>query len=384
MWGKCSLGGQSKIILFVVNVPGFFLSHRLPLALAARDQGYEVHVATAAGAEVEAIREHGFTHHVISLTRSGQNPLSELRTLWQLKSLFKKLTPDLVHLVTIKPVLYGGLAARWVKIPAVVAAISGLGTVFTASSMLARARRWLVMRLYSVALCHSRLAVIFQNPDDRDTLLRNGCLKAEDVRMIRGSGVALEECPLQPEPAGPPVVVMAARLLRDKGVFEYVEAARLLKQRGVAVVMRLIGAPDPGNPTSVTRKELDAWQDEAVVDVAGFRRNIPVQYAAAHIVCLPSYREGLPKSLIEAAACGRAVVTSDVPGCRDAIIPNKTGLLVPAKDARALADAIQYLIEHPAQRREMGQAGRVLAEEVFAIEKIVSQHLDIYRELLEP
>ena len=250
--------------------------------------------------------------------------------------------------------------------------------------MLARARRWLVMRLYSVALCHSRLAVIFQNPDDRDTLLRNGCLKAEDVRMIRGSGVALEECPLQPEPAGPPVVVMAARLLRDKGVFEYVEAARLLKQRGVAVVMRLIGAPDPGNPTSVTRKELDAWQDEAVVDVAGFRRNIPVQYAAAHIVCLPSYREGLPKSLIEAAACGRAVVTSDVPGCRDAIIPNKTGLLVPAKDARALADAIQYLIEHPAQRREMGQAGRVLAEEVFAIEKIVSQHLDIYRELLEP
>jgi glycosyltransferase involved in cell wall biosynthesis len=376
------LSAEGKKILFVVNAPEFFLSHRLPLAITAESAGYEVHVATANGSGVESIRAHGFDHHVIPFARSGQNPFSEIRTLLQLVRLFRHLRPDLVHLITIKPVLYGGIAARMTGVGAVVSAVSGLGTVFLADSTSAKMRRWIVTRLYAAAFKQKRLAVIFQNPDDRDTLISLGTLQPSQARMIRGSGVSLPDYPFVPEPDGAPVVVMAARLLRDKGVLEYVDAARLLHQRGIEVQMRLIGSTDPGNPTTVTQHEIDQWEQEGSIRPMGFRNDIAEQYAAANIVCLPSYREGLPKSLVEAAACGRAVVTTDVPGCRDAITPDVTGLLVPVKDAQALADAIQKLIENPEMRKQMGQAGRALAEEAFAIEKIVEQHMHIYTELL--
>lgn len=373
---------RAKKILFVVNAPEFFLSHRLPIALAARDEGYKVHVATADGDAVREIRSLGLVHHTVAIARSGQNPLAELGSIIGLYRLFRELRPDVVHLITIKPVLYGGIAARLAGISAVVAAVSGLGTVFVAQSKAARARRALVSWLYRMAFSQQRLAVIFQNPDDRDGLLAVGALKKEQVRMIRGSGVNLVNYSFVPESEGTPVVVMAARLLRDKGVYEFVEAARLLESRGVEVVMRLIGAPDPGNPTSVEQAELDGWAAEGVVELPGYCNDIALQYGAANIVCLPSYREGLPKGLVEAAACGRAVVTTDVPGCRDAIEPDVTGVLVPAKSAPSLADALQALIEEPERRMRMGKAGRELAEQAFSIDRIVEQHLAIYRELL--
>ncbi|NHI01400.1 glycosyltransferase family 4 protein [Oceanimonas sp. MB9] len=373
----------NKEILFVVNVPEFFISHRLPLAVAAQAEGYKVHVASAAGKCVDEILSLGFKHHVIPFVRSGQNPLVELITVVKLISLMRRIQPDLVHLITIKPVLYGGIAARVAGVKSVVAAVSGLGTVFLASSRFGRLRKWLVTRLYGAAFKQQQLAVIFQNPDDRDTLLQADVLSTEQIRMIRGSGVALEKYPLCKEPEGRPVVVMAARLLRDKGVAEFVEAAQLLTQRELDVEMRLIGSPDPGNPTTVTPEELARWAEEGCVNLLGFREDIATQYAAANIVCLPSYYgEGLPKCLVEAAACGRAVVTTDHPGCRDAIIPNVTGLLVPIKDSVALADAIQRFVEDAQLRHRMGEAGRTLAEEVFAIEKIVSQHMEIYNELV--
>jgi len=372
----------AKKILFVVNTPEFFVSHRLPIALAAREEGYEVHVATATGDAVREIRRLGLEHHAVAIARSGQNPLAELGSIIGLYRLFRELRPDVVHLITIKPVLYGGIAARLAGFSAVVAAVSGLGTVFVALSGVARARRALVSWLYRVAFSQRRLAVIFQNPDDRDGLLAIGALKKEQVRMIRGSGVNLANYSFVPEPEGTPVVVMAARLLRDKGVYEFVEAARLLKSRGVEVLMRLIGAPDTGNPTSIAQAELDGWAVEGVVELAGYRSDIARQYAAANIVCLPSYREGLPKGLVEAAACGRAVVTTDVPGCRDAIELDVTGLLVPVKSALSLADALQALIEEPERRMRMGKAGRELAERAFSIDRIVEQHLAIYKELL--
>jgi glycosyltransferase involved in cell wall biosynthesis len=372
----------AKKILFVVNAPEFFLSHRLPIALAAREVGFEVHVATAPGDAVREIQSAGLIHHTVAIARSGQNPFSELGSIASLYRLFRALRPDLVHLITIKPVLYGGIAARLSGAPAVVAAVSGLGTVFVAQSLAARTRRALVSWLYRLAFSQRRLAVIFQNPDDRDGLLAIGALKKDQVRMIRGSGVNLADYSFLPEPAGTPVVVMAARLLRDKGVYEFVEAARLLKSRGVEAVMRLIGSPDPGNPTSVAQTELDNWSAEGIVQLLGFRTDIALQYEAANIVCLPSYREGLPKGLVEAAACGRAVVTTDVPGCRDAIERDVTGVLVPEKNASALADAIQMLIEMPEKRLSMGEAGRKLARQAFSIDRIVDQHLAIYEELL--
>ena len=373
----------AKKILFVVNIPEFFLSHRLLIALAARKAGYEVHVATADGVAVQGIKNFGFVHHKVAIARSGQNPFTELGSVIGLYRLFRRLQPDLVHLITIKPVLYGGIAARLAGIPVVVAAVSGLGTVFVAHTGLARVRLRLVSVLYRLALNHKRLAVIFQNPDDRDGLLSIGALRDDQARIIRGSGVNLADYPVVREPEGKPVVVMAARFLRDKGVFDFVEAARLLRSRGVAVVMRLIGSPDPGNPSSATESEVRGWSAEQIVELPGFCTDIAAQYAAANIVCLPSYYgEGLPKALVEGAACGRAVVTTNHPGCRDAIKPDVTGVLVPAKNPIDLADAIQALIESPERRAQMGKAGRELAEKAFAIEKIVEQHMTIYQELL--
>ena len=377
------MSDQSKALLFVVNTPEFFLSHRLPLAVAAQKAGYAVHVATADGPDLQGIHLQGFTHHIVPFARSGQNPFSELAVLLCLVKLFWRVKPALVHLITIKPVLYGGIAARLAGINSVVSAVSGLGTVFIAFSVASHARRWLVTRMYRAAFKQKRLAVIFQNRDDLEVLLGSRSLRIEQARIIRGSGVALDDYPCLVEPDGKPVVVMASRLLKDKGVLEFIEAANILCDRGLSVEMRLIGTPDPGNPTSVTQQELDQWAAEGQIELLGYRKDIAMQYAAANIVCLPSYREGLPKSLVEAAACGRSIVTTDVPGCRDAITPNVTGLLVPVKDPEALANAIQVLIENPEFRQKMGQAGRSLAEDAFAIEKIVEQHMCIYRELLE-
>lgn len=369
----------ARRLLFVVNNPAFFMSHRLPVAQAAQRAGYDVHVATMDGPAVADIVALGMTHHVIPMTRSGKRPLQELGTLLALLRLFRRLRPRVVHLVTIKPVLYGGIAARLARVPGMVAAISGLGFVFLSNSLKMRLVRSVVARLYRLALGHPNSRVIFQNASDRDLLKSLGAVRDEQVVLIRGAGVDLDLCQALPEPAAPPVVAtMVARLLRDKGVWEFVEAARLLRARGVPVTMRLVGGVDAGNPTSATPAEVEAWQREGCVEALGERSDVPQLYAASHIAVLPSYREGLPKSLIEAAACGRAVVTTDVPGCRDAIDPDKTGLLVPVRDPQALADAIARLVDDAALRHSMGVAGRALAEREFNIERVARIHVELY------
>jgi glycosyltransferase involved in cell wall biosynthesis len=370
-------------LLFVVNNPAFFLSHRLPLALAAQRAGYDVHVATMAGDSVSRIQGHGLTHHAIPMTRSGKNPVQELRTVWALYQLFRRLRPDVVHLVTIKPVLYGGIAARLAGVPAMVSAISGLGFVFVAKGAKAALVRQVVAMLYRLALGHRNSRIVFQNGNDRDVLAGLGAVRDGQVVMIRGSGVNLADYAAVAEPPPPVVALMVARLLRDKGLQEFVEAARILRREGVNVRMRLAGGIDPGNPASVTQADVDAWQQEGLIEALGERSDVAALYAASHIAVLPSYREGLPKSLIEAAACGRAVVTTDVPGCRDAIEPDTTGLLVPSQDAPALAAAIGRLVNDDALRQKMGHAGRVLAEREFDIDDVCRKHLDIYQTLLD-
>ncbi len=366
-------------LLFVVNNPAFFMSHRVPVALAAQRAGYEVHVATMDGPAVADIQALGMTHHAIPMTRSGKHPLQELGTLLALIRLFRRLRPDIVHLVTIKPVLYGGIAARLTRVPGMVAAISGLGFVFLSNSLKMKLVRAVVARLYRLALGHPNSRVIFQNGSDRDLLKSLGAVRDAQVVMIRGAGVDLNEYRAQPEPPAPPVVVtMVARLLRDKGVQEFVQAARLLRERGLPVTMQLVGGVDAGNPASATQAEVDAWQREGCVLALGERSDVAALYAASHIAVLPSYREGLPKSLIEAAACARAVVTTHVPGCRDAIEPGETGLLVPVRDAQALADAIARLAEDAALRQRMGAAGRALAEREFNIERVARIQVELY------
>lgn len=369
----------ARRLLFVVNNPAFFMSHRVPVALAAQRAGYDVHVATMDGPAVADIEALGMTHHAIPMTRSGKHPLQELGTLLALLRLFRHLRPQVVHLVTIKPVLYGGIAARLARVPGMVAAISGLGFVFLSNSLKMRLVRAVVARMYRLALGHRNSRVIFQNGADRDLLKSLGAVRHEQVVLIRGAGVDLDLCRALPEPPAPPVVVtMVARLLRDKGVQEFVQAARLLRERGVPVTMRLVGGVDAGNPASATPAEVEAWQREGCVQALGERADVPQLYADSHIAVLPSYREGLPKSLIEAAACGRAVVTTDVPGCRDAIDPGKTGMLVPVRDPQALADAIARLAGDAAQRQAMGAAGRALAEREFNIERVARIHVDLY------
>jgi glycosyltransferase involved in cell wall biosynthesis len=304
-------------------------------------------------------------------------------TTLQLWRVLRSVRPDVVHLVTIKPILLGGLLARLVRVPALVVAVSGLGYVFMSHGSAAWVRRSLVSVLYKLALTHRNLKVIFQNADDLRSLNEIVHLPAHQVVTLRGSGVDLAHFAHWPLPAGVPVVVLAARLLADKGVFEFVEAAKLLKAQGCSARFVLVGTVDTGNPTSVKQTELDAWVRDGVVEWWGHRSDMAQVLSAAQIVVLPSYREGLPKVLLEAAACGRPVVTTNVPGCRDAIEPGVTGVLVPVQDALALAQAMNELILDPVRCERMGTAGRALAEQAFDVRQVIAAHLQIYAELID-
>ncbi len=375
---------RQKTLLMVVNDAAFFLSHREPVAKAARGNGFLVVVATAAGPAVSAVLDAGYEHREIRLTRSGRNPFAEALSVISLCHLFRSVRPDIVHLVTIKPVLYGGIAARMVGVPGVVSAVSGLGTVFgSARDFRARMARFAAKLLYRFALRHRNQRVVFQNSNDRDVLVGLTGLHLDKAITIRGSGVDLSDYAMADEAETQvPVVVMAARLLRDKGVCEFMEAARMLKQANVRARFLLVGDLDRANPSSVTESQLEAWREEGVVEILGYRSSIASIFATSHIVVLPSYSEGLPKVLIEAAACGRAVVTTDIPGCREAIEPGQSGLLVAPRDAQALADAVQRLVENEDLRRQMGRAGRQLAERQFGIEDVIAKHLLTYEALL--
>jgi glycosyltransferase involved in cell wall biosynthesis len=369
-------------LLFVINDLAFLVSHRLAVALAAVDAGYEVHIA--APEDIASERElagAGFHLHRLTMHRHKTNPVAELRSFWEIYRAFRRLKPEIVHLVTVKPVLYGGIAARLAGVPSVVSAISGLGYIFIGSSLRSRVLSLFAKPFYRFALGHRSQRVIFQNHGDRMTVEGVGVDLSEKVEMIQGSGVDLAVYAPAPEPEGPVTVVVPSRLLHDKGIVEFVEAARILKREGSPARFVLAGDAPKENPSSVAQGLLDAWKAEGVVEFWGFRSDMPQVFAQSHIVVLPSYREGFPKVLIEAAACGRAVVTTDVPGCRDAIRADQTGRLVPVRDSAALAEAMRGLIEDRQLRLRMGLAGRALAERAFSIEDVTRRHLDIYRGL---
>ena len=373
---------MSPKLLFVVNVDWFFLSHRLPIALAAQKAGYEVHIATGITDKLDVLKAHSLMVYPLGLVRGGVGVMNAAHTVLQLRRIVKLVQPDVMHLVTIKPVLLGGLVARWLQVPALVSAVSGLGHVFTASGLKAWLQRSVVTRVYAWALGHHNQVIIFQNPNDRDTLISATGLPMAKVAMIRGSGVNLAQFAAVPVPVGVPVVVFPARLLADKGIFEFVAAAGLLRAKGVPARFVLAGLADAANPTIVSQAQLDVWEADGVVENWGYRADMPQVLASACVVVLPSYREGLPKVLIEAAACGRAVVTTDVPGCRDAIEPGVTGVLVPVRDSAALAQAIEHLLVNDAQREGMGLAGRRLAEQEFDVNAVAAKHVAIYQKLL--
>jgi glycosyltransferase involved in cell wall biosynthesis len=376
-----SLKSQPRV-LFVDNDVNSFYSYRIEMARAARDTGFDVHIACPPGKAVEILLNEGFTFHPVPMTRSGLKPWKELGTIVALFRLYRKLRPDLVHHLRLKPVLYGGLAAYGARVPAVVGLLTGLGYVFIAETRKAIVLRKLVTLSCKMAFRRGNQRVIFQNPDDRFVFVENQILPAHKTVLIKGSGVDVKTFLPTPEPEGVPVVLLAARMLRDKGVVEFVEAARGLRAAGVRARFVLVGETDPGNPTAITVDQLRQWADSGDIEWWGLRGKMQEVLAQSHIVCLPSLREGVPKVLIEAAACGRAIVTTDAPGCREIVRHGENGLLVPVRDSRALAQALRLLIENAALRASMGLKGREIAVEEFSVERVVNETLGVYQELL--
>jgi len=370
-------------VVMVVNRDSFFLSHRLPVARGARAAGVEVVVAAGDTGSGPAIGDAGFEFVPLPVTRGAFNPLGEARTLAFLLRLYRRLQPLLIHHSTVQPVIYGSVAARLACDAAVVNTISGLGYVFTSDHRSAKTLRPVLKRLWRVALNHPRSRTIFQNPDDRADFIRMGLVREDVTVLIRGSGVDCAAFPVAPEPDGVPVVVLPARMLWDKGVREFVEAARGLRAAGLAARFVLVGAPDPGNREAIPAAQLAAWTRDGPVEWWGYRRDMEAVLTGATIVVLPTYGEGLPKVLVEAGAAGRAVVATDVRGCREVVRPGINGLLVPPRDSAALARAIERLLQSPALRARLGRAGRSLAELEFAESVVVRQTLAVYRQLVD-
>ena len=374
---------MSKTLLILVNNLGSLVSHRLEIVLAAKKMGYKVKVAFGEkDIDTKILIEKDIDIFHVPINRGGVNPFKDLWYFLSLCVLLFRLKPDILHLVTIKPYLYGGIASRLVGVPCVVSAIAGLGSLFIQDDLFSRFIRKLLYPFYRIAFAHSNQCVIVQNNEDANLLVKWGVLKPEKVKLIKGSGVNLDKFKKFAEPDDVPIICFAARLLKEKGVNDFIEAANLLCSRGVRARYWLAGKQDLENPSGLKNEDLNEILKNDVIEFLGYQTDIVNLYAKSNIVCLPSYREGLPKSLIEAAAASRAVVTTDVPGCRDAIIPNETGLLVPTKNPKKLADALQLLIENSSKRIVMGKAGRRLAMRSFDIKIVVQDHLKIYHELL--
>lgn len=370
-------------ILYLVTEDWYFCSHRLELAKAAKAQGHEVIVVTRVQHHADNIIEAGLTLVPVAFSRSLGNPFSDMALFFSLYLIYRKHTPDLIHHVALKPVLIGSLVLFAVRLltgkkSQVVNALTGLGYAFSSNDLKARFINLLLRPVLKRVLNNRYSHVILQNEDDLQLLTSKSLVDKERISLIRGSGVDISLFQPVAEPDGDTTVILAARMLRDKGIYEFVEAARILKQKKLAVRMVLVGGLDDANPSAISAQQLDAWQNEGVIEWWGKQADMPAVFSQAHIVCLPSYREGLPKVLLEAAACARPLVATDVPGCREIVQDGFNGYLVPARNAESLVDAINKLVQDPAARKTMGSKGRQLVEQHFSRDIIIKQTLGLY------
>jgi glycosyltransferase involved in cell wall biosynthesis len=374
--------GGAPRLLYIVTEDWFFLSHRLPMARAAKTAGFEVHVATNVADGAAAIAREGFILHAVPFARGRLSPSATLATIRAVRRLHRELVPDLVHHVALQATILGSLAALGRRV-ARINAITGLGYSFISDSPKARVVRSIIGTLLRLLVDRPRSVALVQNPDDRDLLARLG-IAAERIVLIPGSGVDVDRLHPTPEPAGPITLGFVGRLLDDKGIRVLVAAHRQLRAKGLDIALLIAGTPDPANPASVPQAEAEAWGREPGISWLGHVDDIATVWARAHIAVLPSRREGLPKSLLEAAACGRPMVATDVPGCREVALPGKTGFLVPPDDAAALAAAIEVLARDAGLRARYGGAARTLAEERFADGAIGRAITELYLRLVRP
>lgn len=373
---------KGSLVAFLVTEDWYFWSHRLPLARAVRDSGARVIVASRFAAHAERIKNEGFELAPIQFERAAFDPLRDLAAIRSIARLYERLQPDLVHHVAVKPVLFGSIAARLAGVKNVVNAMAGLGFLFTNESFRTRAMKQVYLGGLRAFARRRGTWMIVQNDDDRAVLERAN-LPSSRIVTIRGSGVDAET--FRPEPKTPTarlVAVCVSRMLWDKGIGELVEAARILSARGVPVQVRLVGGTDL-NPASVPEETLEAWSREGVVEVAGHTTDVAGEYRRAHIAVLPSYREGLPKSLLEAAACGLPMVATNVPGCREICRHDVTGILVPERDPTAIADAIGRLCADSAMREQLGMQARRVVESEFTDKIVLSRTIELYESMLK-
>lgn len=366
----------------MVTEDWYFASHRLHLAKAALSAGFRVGVLTNVSKLGPYIGHQGITLFDWTIRRRSFNPFTEFKSIRQLVSTYRRFKPDIVHHVALKPVIYGALAARLANVSRRVQALGGLGFVFTSRRFSARLLLPVIKWLYAIALAGERTRLIVQNKDDKRLLTRAGVIEPNRIRLIRGAGVATAEFIPRDEPSDPPIVMLPSRLLWDKGVGDFVQVAKIVNAKNRTIRFVLVGDPDEENPSSVPIEKVKAWCRGGVVEWWGRQDDMPSVLSKAHIVCLPSYREGLPKVLLEAASCARPIVTYDVPGCREVVQHNKNGLLVPFQGIERFAEAVQQLIPDREMRQRMGKAGREMVLKNFSQEMIANQTLEVYRELL--
>lgn len=375
---------KKKVILYVVNVDWFFLSHRLPLALKALDEGYRVIVLTSDTGCSDEIESYGIEFIAAPFLEKKGSFFEEFYNIYRLKSLYSNLKPDLIHHVTIRPVLYGSFAARLSKVPAVVNALSGLGYIYINNTLANRVLRLFFTKLFKWGFSHPNSTLILQNQDDEKLFIDKKLISANQIKIIKGSGVDTEKfVPTSKNEKKEGLdVAFIGRMLWDKGVGEFVEAAKILHDKDTPANFHLYGAPYETNPMSIPLHKLQEWENGGIVEVHGHVSEMSSELNNIDIVCLPSYREGLPKALIEAASAGKPIVTTDVPGCREVVKDGYNGYLVSPKDSESLALKVKDLIESPEKRKEYGLNSRKMAVEKFSVDDVINKTMKIYRSLL--
>jgi glycosyltransferase involved in cell wall biosynthesis len=370
---------SNKKLLFVVNIPEFFLSHRLSLALLAKEKGYQVHVATAYSDSFEKIESYGFHCHRISLKRGSLNVFYELAALISIYRVLRFVKPDVTHLLTAKCNIYGGLALKLLKAPRIIHAITGLGYIFVESNNILRIfLKKIIIFLFRSSIKRSSI-VIFQNKENLDLFIKQKIINNHQARLIYGSGVNTDIFYYSEDKIiDNPIVLFPSRLIKEKGVITFVEAAKILKDKK-NLRMIVAGSLDYENPSSIQKEQIDEWVKLGIIEWSGYVKDMPNLLSQSSVVCLPSYYpEGVPKALIEAASCGRAIITSDMPGCNEIVENYKNGLLIPIRSPEKLADAIIKLIDDINLRIEYGKNGRNLVIEKFSSEIVDNATLKTY------
>ena len=369
-------------ILYLVNCSDFFCSHFLPLAMAAKDKGHDVIIAAGNNNQQQRIEELGLSFVEYSLSRSGKSIQTEIKSFFAIFQLIGMIKPDLMHMLTIKPILYGCIAdkIRFKNgVPKLIASITGLGSSSLSTLFWDKCLWYIIRCAYKFSFLSGKVNVIFENADDMKQFSYSNLVSPKQSFLVNGAGVDIEIFAPSSEKFDDFSVILVARLLKDKGIREYIEAGKIIKKLKVPVRLLLVGSVDHNNPSSMSINEIQDAHDNGYIEYLGFRTDISDLYKKSHVACLPSYREGLPKSLIEAAACGLPIVTTDVPGCRQLVESHNNGFLIPPRDSNSLADCLMHLFENERLLNDMAKSSRALAERIFGYDNVLPYFFEIYK-----